>query len=219
MKALKFWICVVSIVSAAAAFGQAPAGRVYTYNPSSITFGTSTYEVNNTTVTSSPSSVTGYNQVTSATVNSANIAVNTTVQVDTYLYVSGNFAAYFEVSGYGNTVVGGNSGTNSIDIRTNRAFKIVPGGFGTLFNNVGTIQYQMFLYTTDSTPVLITQTGAQTDANFNGGNGTLTLTTNQIPSNGRMTLQITRALTLNGSAIGGQTYSVPGNPLLQFLIQ
>src|SRR5579859_1537563 len=120
------------VILAAAAFGQSNlTSRVFSYDATATTNGVSTFEVNDTTVTSSGTSGTATsNSVTSASTTGASFAANTTINVLTYVYLYGNFGGTFTVNGPGsNTDV---ERDNDMEVRTNRPITFSTSAFTTL---------------------------------------------------------------------------------------
>src|SRR5436309_3021735 len=99
----KFLVITGLAILATSAFGQANlTTRVFTYDATQATNGVSTYEVDDSAVTSSGTSGTDTaNAVSSATASGASFAVNTTIHVKTYVYMNGNFGGTFTIHGAG----------------------------------------------------------------------------------------------------------------------
>lgn len=217
-----------------AAFAQSVSGRVFSYNPASQTsaLGSASYEFNafggNTTPTTS---ATGLNSVTGSVDGNgvptgAQFAAPTHIVVDTYLYISGNFAGYFEVGGYGNTIASGSSnvGTNTISIATNRPFTVTASGFasptaiGGGAGTAGTISYVLTYLNSDNSPIAgLSSTSSLTDDQFNSVSYALDVA--HIPATGTLNLALKRTLNLTGNnMVGGVEYDVPGTPTIVFTL-
>ena len=188
--------------------------RSFTYDGTSATNGTATYEVQNFTVVQN--SATLNNQIISAAHNNATFLLKTVIQVQTYVQVSGNFGAEYSVRGPGTTTDAAR--TSDITIRTNRALTFSTSGFTTLRNasnvsvNVGTMAYALTLFTDSPAVSQVGSPISGTDTAFNGKSLSIVLT--DLPSNGAMTLRLSRTLAVNRLAVGNQTYNATGTVVL-----
>jgi len=210
----KLAIMAVLATATSAAMGQVLGGRVFTYDGTTPTNGFATWIVNgdgpSANVFSGAYGGTGNsNAMTGATYTNAGFVAQTIINVSTYVYISGNFAATYNVQGIGTGT--DSTQTQSIWINTNRALSFYASGFYGLYAGVGHIDYTMSLFQDyPSNGNLLSSTGgAQTDGNFNGREVQLS-SPSQLPPDGKMTLQLTRQLTLNQAATGGQAYVASG---------
>jgi hypothetical protein len=199
---------------ATASFGQANlATRVFSFDASQATNGLSTFEVNDTTVyDAGTSGATTANAVTGASATGANFAVNTTVQVLTYVYLNGNFGGTYTINGAGsNTDV---ERDDYIEIRSNRSLTFTASAFTTLVNGVtnesavGSVLYGMTLYADYPYTTIVGSTVTGTDAAFD--TSVVTFAMSDLPADGKMTLDLARTLSLTQLALGGTTYTASG---------
>jgi hypothetical protein len=214
MNFKKITLSLACVGFAVAAMGQGLTNRVFTYDGYVGTNGTATYVLNgdgaNAYLFSGSVNGTGNsNGVIGASVTNVAFLVNTVVNVSSYVYISGNFGGVYNVQGIG----AGYDGieTNQVEVRTNRSLTFTANGFYGLGSSVGTISYTMsLLQDYPSNGVVLGGTGvALIDNNFNGA--TLNLNAvNQLPLDGRVTLQLTRQLTLTQNATGGKQYTAAG---------
>jgi len=179
------------------AFGQAVDrdGRAFTYDGTTATNGSVTYILDKDVFSPASGSSTSLNNaITGASLTGAAFGVKSVINVRSYVFVSGNFAATIEARGAGSdtlSAVAADSGTtldadgfmlNDIEVRTNRLLSFATSGFSALTdgtNTVGSIRYKIDLYRhTDSAGSLeatpLATTGDQSvtdkgyaDANFN----------------------------------------------------
>jgi hypothetical protein len=183
--------------------------RVFTYDGSTATNGTALFEVDNTTVTASS---TLNNNLSGATAAGANFTVKTVIRVRTYVYLSGNFGAEYEVTGAGTNT--DSARTNDIELRSNRALTFSTTGFTTLRDsgnnsvNVGTMLYALTLFQDNPAGTQIGSPITGTDTGFNSLS--LSAALSDLPANGKMTLRLSRTLTINQTAEGAQTYNATG---------
>jgi hypothetical protein len=200
---------------AMAAMGQTGlTSRIFTYDGSVGTNGQATYVLNgdgaNAYLFSGSVNGTGNsNAIVGASITNAAFLVNTVVNVSSYVYISGNFAGTYTVTGVGAGMDG--LETNQVEVRTNRSLTFTAAGFYPMGASVGTIQYTMSLFQDyPASNVVLAGTGASLiDDNFNGATIGLNAVT-QLPPDGRATLQLTRQLTLTQAALGGHSYSAAG---------
>ncbi len=201
---------------AAASFGQAAnlATRVFSFDASQATNGLSTFEVNNTTVYSNggTAGATTANSVTNPLATGADFAVNTTVQVLTYVYLNGNFGGTYTINGAGsNTDV---ERDDYIEIRANRPLTFTASAFTTLMNGTnsaatsGSVLYGMSIYADYPYTTIVGAAVTGTDTAFN--TQTLSFAMSDLPADGKMTLDIARTLTLTQLAEGATTYTSSG---------
>ena len=132
--------------------------------------------------------------------------------------VIGNFGATFTVNGMGSS----NSGRQDeyINITTNEPLTFQAANFTTLMNGgssastVGSISYQMQIYSGNSGLIgsALTSAVTGTDAGFNGAQ--LVLSGTSIPGNGQVVLRLSRTLTLTQLAEGATTYTASGTLVL-----
>lgn len=216
---MKKFLLLISVVLALVALTAiAPAqsnltGRVFTYDATTATNGTANYELDNATVTQS---ATVNNTITAPGVTGANFGVKTLINVLSYVWISGNFAATYSVRGFGTS--SDVQEDNLLEVRTNRALTFTPSGFSKLLDGVadasamGSITYQMGLYKDYSSTVaglgaLVKQSSAQVDTAFvSSVNSAMT----DLPANGKLTLRLSRSLALTQLAQGTHTYSATG---------
>lgn len=214
MNFRKIALTLACVGMAAASFGQALTNRVFTYDGTVGTNGSSLYVLNgdgaNAYLFAGAVNGSGnYNGVAAATTTNAAFLANTVVNVSSYVYISGNFGGTYTVQGVGTGY--DIPETSQIEVLTNRSLTFTAYGFYGLPNNVGNIQYTMsLLQDYPSNGNVIAGTGAAlADANFNGAS--LYLNASQsLPTDGRATLQLTRQLTLTQAAIGGKSYVAGG---------
>lgn len=214
MKKLLFGASLLLVASAA--FGQSNlTNRVFTYDATTAVNGLSTFEVDNTTEydNGGTAGTSTSNSVTSATTSGATFAVNTTINVLTYVYLNGNFGGTYTVHGPGTTTDVNHN--NDLEVRTNRPLTFTTSGFtvlqtgGSGASSAGSIAYAVSLwsdYPASATQVGATQTG--TDTGINGK--TLTSTMANIATDGKLTLRVGRTLTLTQLAMGATTYTASG---------
>jgi hypothetical protein len=207
-------------VLASAAFGQANLStRAFTFDSTQATNGMSTFEVNNTTVSSSGTAgTTTSNAVTAATAAGATFACNTTINVLTYVYFTGNLGGTFTINGPGSNV--DTERDTDCEIRSNRPLKFTTAAFtvlqtgGSAASTVGSVAYALSIYT--GWPYGGAQVGSTvsgTDAAFNNSTG-ITTAMSDLDANGKMTLRLARTLTLNQLAEGATTYTASGTIVL-----
>jgi len=213
MNITKIGTLSVCMGVATAAMGQALTTRVFTYDSSVYTNGFVTYILNG----DGPSApvfgqaVPGLypnNGVVGATYTNVGFQVDTTINVQSYVYINGNFGGVYTVQGIGTATDVVQS--NFVEILTNRNLTFTANGFYGIGATIGTIAYTMSIlqdYPNNGTTVAGPISG--TDAGFNGGTIALNALTS-LPADGRATLKITRQLTLNQSALGGTTYTASG---------
>ena len=213
MNFKKIAFTLVAATTAVAAMAQSMTTRVFSYDGTNVTNGTVTYIVsgdgNGASIFSgvNAGTVANQNSVTGASATNASFAVNTLVNVSTYVYLSGNFGGVYNVTGIGagQDVVQ----AQDIEVRTNRSLTFNASGFYALANNVGTIDYTMSLFQDyPSNGTQIGSTVAGTDAGFTG-NIALNASTS-LPTDGKADLHLTRKLSLTQAALGGHTYSAAG---------
>ncbi len=199
---------------AMAAMGQGLTNRVFSYDGSVGTNGQATYVLNGDGASAylfagSVNGTGNSNGILGASYSNAAFLVNTVVNVSSYLYISGNFGGVYNVKGIGAGI--DSAQTNQIEVRTNRSLTFTAAGFYGMGAAVGTIQYTMSLlqdYPTNG--VVLGGTGTSLiDDNFNGATLNLNAIT-QLPLDGRVTLQLTRQLSLTQAAQGGRSYSAAG---------
>ena len=215
MNFKKITISLVCGVAATAAMGQALTGRVFYYDNTVATNGVATYVLNGDGANAylysgSVNGTSNQNGITGASTTNVGFLASTIVNVSSYVYISGNFGGTYTVQGVG-------AGydplleTNQIEVLTNRSLTFTAAGFYGMGSTVGTIAYTMSLlqdYPTNG--VVLGGTGtALYDNFFNGATLNLNAIT-QLPLDGRVTLQLTRQLTLTQAAQGGHTYSAAG---------
>jgi hypothetical protein len=213
MNFKKIAITLVCGFATVAAMGQSLTTRVFSYDGSTATNGIATYTLygdgNNTSVfagvvagSGNANPILGYSQ------NRVDFSANTQVNVGSYVYISGTFGGTFNVQGIGsgNDVIE----TNLIQVKTNRSLSFTASGFYGI-GSVGNIAYSMNLYQDwPSNGTSLGWTGYPLiDTNFNGAYVGVNAST-ELPVDGCLTLALTRTLTLNQSAIGGQTYNAGG---------
>ncbi len=216
MNVKKITLSLVCGVVAAAAFGQAqPATRVFIYDGTVGTNGIATYVVNGDGANAyvfagAVPGNTNNNAVINAASNFAGFAVDTVINVSSYVFISGNFGGTYTVQGVG-AGYDQNQELSQVEIATNRSLTFTAYGFYGLGPEVGYIYYTMsLLQDYPSNGVVLSGTGsALADSNFNGATVQLNATT-QLPLDGRATLQIGRELQLTQGALGGHTYSASG---------
>jgi len=218
MNFKRITLSLACVSLAVASFGQALTSRVFTYDGTVGTNGSSLYVLNgdgaNAYLFAGGLIGSGnYNGVTGATTLGAAFMASTVVNVSSYIYISGNFGGVYTVQGAG---VGYDIPRyDQVEIVTNRSLTFSASGFYALPNNVGTIGYTLsLLQDYPSNGNVIAGSGAAlNDANFNGT--TLNLNASQnLPADGRATLQLGRTLTLNQAATGSASYQVGGFILL-----
>lgn len=210
----KFLVLAAMAVFASAAFGQANlTTRVFTYDATQATNGLSTFEVDNSTVFSQGTAgSTTSNSVTGAATTGANFAVNTTINVLTYVYVNGNFGGTFTVHGAGsNTDI---ERDNDIEVRSNRPLTFSTSNFtvlqtgGSGASTAGSILYGMSVYTEYPAGSQVGTTQSGVDTAVNGKS--IATTMSNLATDGKMTLRIARTLTLTQLAMGATTYTASG---------
>jgi hypothetical protein len=199
---------------ASAAFGQANlVTRVFTYDSTQATNGLSTFEVNNSTVYSSGTAGTSTsNAVTGASTSGASFAVNTTINVLTYVYLSGNLGGTFTINGPGtNTDI---ERDNDCEVRSNRpltfttsAFTVLQTG-GASASTAGSVLYGMSVFTEYPAGSQVGSTQSGTDTAVNGKSVATTMSS--LATDGKMTLRLARTLTLTQLAEGATTYTASG---------
>lgn len=188
-------------------------GRVFTYDATTATNGTANYELDNTTVTSSAS---GNNTVTSPTTSGASFGVKTIINIQSYVWLSGNFAGTYTVRGFGTTT--DSQQDNLIEVRTNRALTFTPSSFTKLKDGasdasaMGSVTYQIALYKDYSATVgglgaLVSQSTAQVDDAFSSA---VSSAMTDLPTNGKLTLRVSRTLALTQLAQGTKQYIATG---------
>jgi hypothetical protein len=188
--------------------------RVFTYDATQATNGLSTYEVDDAAVTATGTAGTDTaNSVTGGTVSAANFAVNTTIHVKTYVYISGNFGGTFTVHGAGSNT--DSARNNDVEVRSNRPLTFTTSGFTTLRKSdlssaatVGSVAYGLSIYTNFPAGSQVGTTQSGTDTAFNGK--TLSFALSDLASNGKMTLRVARTLTLTQLAAGATDYNATG---------
>lgn len=197
-----------------AAFAQSnDPTRVFTYDGTQATNGLSTFEVDNTTVYSNGTAgSTTSNSVTGATASGASFAVNTTINVLTYVYLNGNFGGTFTVHGAGsNTDV---AESNDIEVRTNRPLTFTTSAFTVLQTGgagaatTGSILYGLSLFSDYPANAQVGSTQSGTDTAFNGK--TINVALSNLPTDGKMTLRLSRTLSLTQLSEGNTTYTASG---------
>jgi hypothetical protein len=200
---------------AVAAMGQSGlTSRVFLYDGSVATNGQATYVLNGDGANAylfsgSVNGTANSNAIVGASITNAAFLVNTVVNVSSYVYISGNFAGTYTVSGVGAGLDG--IETNQVEVRTNRSLTFTAAGFYPMGASIGNIQYTMsLLQDYPATNVVLGGTGASLiDDNFNGATLNLNAVT-MLPPDGRVTLQLTRQLTLTQAALGGHSYTAAG---------
>lgn len=214
MNFKRITLSLVCVGFAAVSFGQALTSRIFTYDGTVGTNGSSLYVLNgdgaNAYLFAGAINGSGnYNAVAGATTTNAGFLANTVVNVSSYIYISGNFGGTYTVQGVGQGY--DIPEYNQVEVLTNRNLTFTAAGFYGLPGNVGTIQYTMsLLQDYPSNGNVIAGTGAAlADANFNGASLYLNAGQN-LPIDGRATLQLGRTLTLTQAALGGKSYVAGG---------
>ena len=202
-----------TLLTAVASAQSNLTGRVFTYDGTTATNGSANYELDNSTVTQSASL---NNTITAPSATGATFGVKTLVNVLSYVWISGNFSGTYPVRGFGTT--SDVQQDNLLEVRTNRALTFTPSAFTTLMNGAvsastaGSVTYQLGLYKDYSSTVaglgaLVKQSAQQVDAAFiSPVNSALT----DLPSDGKLTLRLSRTLSLTQIAQGAQSYSATG---------
>ena len=214
MNFKKITLSLLCGVTAITAFGQTLTSRVFFYDGTLATNGQATYVLNGDGATAGifAGSINGtgnQNAVTGSSATNAGFLVSTIVNVSSYVYISGNFGGTFNVQGIG---AGYDPVTevNQVEVRTNRTLSFTAAGFYGI-GTAGTIGYTLsLLQDYPSNGTVLAGTGASlNDAGFNGSTVVLDANT-QLPLDGKATLQLTRQLYLNQSALGGKAYTAGG---------
>ena len=194
--------------------------RVFTYDGTVATNGTTSYSTDGTTPTSSASSGTfNSNAITAVGAKTATAAVNTVIVVRTYIYVSGNFSGSFYVRGP--SAGSSSTQTGEVEVRTNRPLTLVASTFTKILNSsnvvvspsIGTITYLIKWRTGfPSTADIGTGTISGIDDATNGTSCSISQA--NISTTGLMAIQVQRTITLNQLAVGNNTYTATGKLVL-----
>ena len=201
-------------VLACAAFGQSNlTTRTFTYDATTATNGVSTFEVDNSTVFSQGTAgTTTSNAVTGATTAGASFAVNTTINVLTYVYLNGNFGGTYTIHGPGSNT--DSERDNDIEVRSNRPLTFSTSAFTTLQSggssaaSSGSVLYAMSVFTEYPAGAQVGSTQSGTDTAVNGKS--IATSMSSLATDGKMTLRIARTLTLTQLAEGNTTYTASG---------
>ncbi|MFN3729118.1 MAG: hypothetical protein ACK4XJ_05340 [Fimbriimonadaceae bacterium] len=203
----------VAAVAGSAYAQSALTTRVFTYDGTVATNGTSIFEIDQVPANTGTLAVTFNNggtidnSITAASVTGATFGVKTTINVRTYVYVEGNFSGTFFVRGPGTNT--SSNENNDIVVRTNRPMTFTAANFTELDDNtVGSIDYTMRLGTGSPFGTQFAIAGPETDTDFNGEAVSSTMA--DLSTAGVMTLRLQRQLTLNQLAMGATQYTATG---------
>ncbi|MDR3688900.1 MAG: hypothetical protein P4L46_05935 [Fimbriimonas sp.] len=198
-------------------YGQSNlSGRVFLYDGSTLTNGSTSFSITGGVATGSASSGSANsNGISAMSASGATVDVTTMFFVRTYVYVNGSFSSTFDIRGPGSaTDVNEQS---EVETRSNRPLTIEAEGFTAIENasnsvvvpSVGTIAYTIRLHSGFPGGGAIGSGNIKgVDDAVNGQSSTVSLS--QLPNSGIMSIRIQRKLKLNQLALGNTSYHANG---------